>query len=46
MLIKSLITTGILLFALANGQDPQERRPVPSVPMTENCTASPVLARG
>src|SRR6185369_7258128 len=42
MLIKSLITTAILLFALANGQDPQERRPVPSVPMTENCTASPV----
>ena len=53
MLMKSLITTGILLLALAstgsdpasatglNGQDRQDLRPVPSVPVTENCTASP-----
>ncbi len=48
MFTKSLITTVVLLFALANtGSDPattsgvngQEIRPVPSVPSTENCTA-------
>ncbi len=51
MLTKSLITTVILLLALASsgtgpaaanglfGHDPQNVRPVPSVPATENCTA-------
>jgi DUF4097 and DUF4098 domain-containing protein YvlB len=50
MLMKSLITTAILLLALAstgsgpasaNGLNGQDLRPVPSVPVTETCTASP-----
>ena len=52
MLSKSLITTVILLLALAssgsslvtasgvNGQDLQDLRPLPLLPATENCTAS------
>lgn len=52
MLTKSLITTVILLLALAGagtglatatglfGQDSQGIRPVPSVPSSENCTAA------
>lgn len=52
MFTKSLITTVVLVLALAsagngpatasglNGQDPQGLRPLPSVPSTENCTAS------
>lgn len=52
MQMKTLITTVILLLALAstgsgpatatglNSQDGQDLRPVPSVPATENCTAS------
>ena len=52
MQMKTLITTVILLLALAstgsgpatatglNIQDGQDLRPVPSVPATENCTAS------
>jgi DUF4097 and DUF4098 domain-containing protein YvlB len=48
MLTKTLITTAILLLALASsGSGPasagaQSIRPVPSVPATENATASPV----
>ena len=54
MLTKRLITTVILLLALvsagtgfaittgAAGLFGQDVRPVPSVPVTENCTASPV----
>ena len=51
MLTKSLIATVILVLALmstgsglvtASGLFNQELRPVPSVPATENCTASPV----
>jgi hypothetical protein len=50
MLIKTLITTVTLLLALASsgsgpasatGLNGQDIRPVPSVPATENCTASP-----
>jgi len=52
MQMKTLITTVILLLALAstgsgpatatgfNSQEGQDLRPVPSVPATENCTAS------
>ena len=52
MFTKSLITTVVLVLALAsagngpatatglNGQDLQDRRPLPSVPATENGTAS------
>jgi DUF4097 and DUF4098 domain-containing protein YvlB len=48
--MKTLITTVILLLALAStgsgpasatGLNGQDLRPVPSVPVTENCTASP-----
>lgn len=48
MFTKSLITTVVLLFALAStgsgpasasGVNRQDLRPVPSVPATENCTA-------
>ncbi len=52
MLTKSLITAVILLLAFAsNGNGPasangQDLRPVPSVPATENCTASPAQQRG
>lgn len=48
MLTKTLITTAIILLALASsGSGPasagaQSIRPVPSVPSTENATASPV----
>lgn len=52
MFTKSLITTVVLVLALAsagngpatasglNGQDSQDRRPLPLTPATENCTAS------